>query len=60
MEAGISTSPSPWPAHDDEARAILQNVSPNHEIVGVERHEIILGGGNIHCITQQVPSTFQT
>jgi len=24
-------------------------------VVGVETREVLLGGGNIHCITQQVP-----
>jgi agmatine deiminase len=43
------------PAHDGEARDILRSVFPEHEIVGVDGHEIILGGGNIHCITQQIP-----
>ena len=26
------------------------------QIVGVQAREILLGGGNIHCITQQVPA----
>jgi agmatine deiminase len=41
--------------HDDEALEILQGAFPNREIVGVPAREILLGGGNIHCITQQVP-----
>ncbi|MGA0562036.1 agmatine deiminase [Ancylobacter sp. VNQ12] len=43
------------PRHDDAARDILAGLFPDREIVGVETHEIILGGGNIHCITQQQP-----
>ena len=42
--------------YDDHAREVLQEAFPDHEIVGVDAHEILLGGGNIHCITQQVPA----
>ena len=44
------------PKRDDDAKAVLQHVFPEHEVVGVNAREILLGGGNIHCITQQVPS----
>lgn len=44
------------PRHDEEAAAILQQAFPEREVVGVQAREILLGGGNIHCITQQVPS----
>lgn len=44
------------PRQDDTARSILQNVFPDRQIVGVQGREILLGGGNIHCITQQIPS----
>lgn len=45
------------PRHDEEAAAILRRVFPAREVVGVPAREILLGGGNIHCITQQVPAT---
>jgi agmatine deiminase len=28
---------------------------PKHRVIGVQAREILLGGGGIHCITQQVP-----
>jgi len=41
---------------DEEAYAVLQKAFPDHEVVMVEGgREIALGGGNIHCITQQQP-----
>jgi agmatine deiminase len=42
--------------HDEEAEAILRGCFPDRETVGVTAREILLGGGNIHCITQQVPA----
>jgi agmatine deiminase len=44
------------PRHDEEAGAILHRAFPEREVVGVPAREILLGGGNIHCITQQVPA----
>src|SRR5215203_973576 len=44
------------PRHDEEAAAILRRTFPGREVVGVPAREILLGGGNIHCITQQVPA----
>jgi agmatine deiminase len=42
--------------HDERAAEILGDCFPGREIVGVPGREILLGGGNVHCITQQVPA----
>jgi agmatine deiminase len=41
--------------HDTAALQTLQSLLPEREVVGVPAREILLGGGNIHCITQQQP-----
>jgi len=41
---------------DAEAQAILSRIFPDHQVVMVPGREILLGGGNIHCITQQQPA----
>jgi agmatine deiminase len=39
--------------HDSAALRTLQDLLPERKVVGVPAREILLGGGNIHCITQQ-------
>jgi agmatine deiminase len=41
--------------NDKLAQETLKKAFPNREIVGINAREILLGGGNIHCITQQQP-----
>ncbi len=41
--------------NDDVARKIIAGVFPEREVVTVPGREIVLGGGNVHCITQQQP-----
>jgi agmatine deiminase len=41
---------------DAQALAKLRRVFPDRKVVGVPGREILLGGGNIHCISQQVPA----
>jgi agmatine deiminase len=40
---------------DREALDSLAGLFPDRQIIGVYAREILLGGGNIHCITQQQP-----
>jgi agmatine deiminase len=42
--------------YDSKAIETLEELFPAHKVVGVSSKEILIGGGNIHCITQQVPS----
>ena len=44
------------PKRDGAALRKLRELFPRREVVGVPGREILLGGGNIHCITQQVPA----
>jgi agmatine deiminase len=47
------------PQYDDEndplALQQIQEMFPDRKVVGVHTREIVYGGGNIHCITQQQP-----
>ncbi len=38
------------------ALEVLREVFPQRKVVGVPTREVLLGGGNIHCITQQQPA----
>ncbi len=42
--------------HDAAALETLQKLMPERKVVPVYAREILLGGGNIHCITQQQPA----
>lgn len=48
------------PQYGDENDALavqqLQEIFPDKKAVGVSSREVVYGGGNIHCITQQQPS----
>ncbi len=43
---------------DSDLRAafILRELCPEREIIQVPARDILVGGGNIHCITQQIPA----
>jgi len=43
-------------AADDIALKTIQSAFPDHEIAAVDVNDIAIGGGGIHCITQQQPA----
>lgn len=40
---------------DGPALEVLRSTFPRHEVVGVRCNSIAIGGGDVHCITQQLP-----
>lgn len=55
MANGGAVVPTFDDPHDVPALELLRKLMPERKIVGVPAREILLGGGNIHCITQQQP-----
>lgn len=41
--------------HDQAALETLQCLMPERRVVGVPSRDVLVGGGNIHCITMQQP-----
>ncbi len=42
-------------AADAQAKEILQGLFPDRRVIQIYTRDILIGGGNIHCITQQIP-----
>ncbi len=42
-------------ASDARAAKIMRRLCPDREIVPIRARAILLGGGGIHCVTQQIP-----
>lgn len=42
--------------HDEDAKKVVKSLFPDKKVVGIHAREILLGGGNIHCITLQQPN----
>lgn len=40
---------------DKRALDILKRICSDREVIGIDARPILLGGGNIHCVTQQIP-----
>lgn len=41
--------------NDEKAINIISSLFPTREVVPIYAKDILIGGGNIHCITQQIP-----
>jgi len=41
---------------DKKALSIFKKLYPDKQIIQIDSREILLGGGNIHCITMQIPA----
>jgi agmatine deiminase len=53
---GIVLLPTYDPSRDEEARATLQQLFPDREVIGIDCTDLVWGLGAFHCITQQWPS----
>jgi len=53
---GIVVVPTFDDRHDDAALEAYAALLPDRRVIPVPGREILLGGGNVHCVTQQVPS----
>ncbi|GBG61608.1 hypothetical protein CBR_g22406 [Chara braunii] len=53
---GAIIAPSFGVPQDAAAEQVLKRAFPDRKVVMVPGREILLGGGNIHCITQQQPA----
>ena len=40
---------------DKRAKEIVESLYPDRDVIQVQTREVLLAGGNIHCITKQIP-----
>lgn len=52
---GAIITPQYDDVNDKLAISQLEKIFPDYKVVGVKTKEVVFGGGNIHCITQQRP-----
>ncbi len=52
---GVVLVPKFGDVHDEVAVRVLENAFPDRKVIPIDARDILLGGGNIHCITQQIP-----
>ena len=51
---GVIVPTADDPRQDDAPMAILRQILPDRQVVGVTGR--VIAGGGVHCITQQVPA----
>ena len=52
---GIVLLPTYDPERDEQARATLQSLFPDREVIGMDCTDLVWGLGAFHCVTQQWP-----
>jgi agmatine deiminase len=52
---GGIVAPTFGDVNDETAIDLLKGLFPNREVVPVRSEHIGVGGGEVHCITQQIP-----
>ena len=45
---------------DRRAVSLMQRWNPKRKVVPIYAQDILTGGGNIHCVTQQIPAASKT
>lgn len=45
---------------DKKAKSILEGLFTDRKVIQIYTREILVGGGNIHCLTQQIPAFKQS
>jgi agmatine deiminase len=53
---GVVLLPTYDPPRDEEAEAVLREVCPGRDIVGIDCTDLVWGLGAFHCVTQQWPA----
>lgn len=52
---GAVVMPAFGDENDEKAKKVLEDIFTDREVIQVYAKDILIGGGNIHCITQQIP-----
>ena len=47
---------SDYQRHFANIKETLQELFPDRQVIQIYARDILIGGGNIHCITQQIPA----